>query len=156
MMFRKSRCQPNRRPPRDRWLTREEADLLLTFLALALYTAAWAGAVRGLTWDRVDLTSGLIDLGQVAAGKGRAVVPIAERLRPFLTAARQAATCEFVIEHGGCPVASVKTGTRAAARRAGLAGVTPHVLRHTAATWWYRPASPSSRSRVFSGIVIRG
>jgi integrase len=40
-----------------------------------------------------------------------------------------------VVEHGGQPVASVKTGTRAAARRAGLPGVTPHVLRHTAATW---------------------
>ncbi len=142
---------PAQPPPRDRWLTREEADLLLesalalhvrTFLALALYTAGRAGAIRELTWDRVDLTSGLIDLGQVTGGKGRAVVPIAERLRPFLTAARQAATCEFVIEHGGCPVASVKTGTRAAARRAGLAGVTPHVLRHTAATWMVQAGIP--------------
>jgi excisionase family DNA binding protein len=46
-----------------------------------------------------------------------------------------AATSDFVVEHGGYQVASVKTGTRAAARRANLPGVTPHVLRHTAATW---------------------
>jgi integrase len=142
---------PAQPAPRDRWLTRQEADRLLesalalhvrTFLALALYTAGRAGAIRELTWDRVNFASGLIDLGQVAGGKRRAVVPIAERLLPFLTAARQAATCEFVIEHGGYPVASVKTGTRAAARRAGLAGVTPHVLRHTAATWMVQAGIP--------------
>jgi integrase len=135
---------PSQPPPRDRWLSRGEADLLLesalalhvrTFLALALYTAGRSGAIRELTWDRVDLVSGLIDLGQVAGGKGRAVVPIADRLRPFLDAARQAATCPYVVEHGSRPVASLKTGTRAAARRAGLSDVTPHTLRHTAATW---------------------
>ena len=75
---------PAQPPPRDQWLTREEADLLLesalalhvrTVLALALYTAGRAGAVRELTWERVNFASGLIDLGQVAGGKGRAVMP---------------------------------------------------------------------------------
>ena len=138
-------------PPRDRWLTREEADRLIenalalhvrTFLAICLFTAGRTGAVLGLTWERVDLQAGLIDLGSVAGGKGRAVVPIADRLRPFLIVARQAATCEFVVEHGSGQVASVKTGTRAAARRAGLPGVTPHVLRHTAATWMVQLGIP--------------
>jgi integrase len=142
---------PSTPPPRDRWLTRAEADRLLesalalhvrTFLALALYTAGRAGAIRELTWQQVDFDAGFIDLGSVAGGKGRAVVPIAERLRPFLLAARQAATCEYVIEHNGGAVASVKTGTRAAARRAGIAGVTPHVLRHTAATWMAQAGIP--------------
>ena len=45
------------------------------------------------------------------------------------------ATCPFVIEYGGRSVASLKTATRGAARRASLAGVTPHILRHSAATW---------------------
>jgi integrase len=113
-----------------------------TFLAICLFTAGRTGAVLGLTWERVDLQAGLIDLGSVAGGKGRAVVPIADRLRPFLIVARQAATCEFVVEHGSGQVASVKTGTRAAARRAGLPGVTPHVLRHTAATWMVQLGIP--------------
>ena len=135
---------PQQPPPRDRWLTREEADRLLasaqalhvkTFLAICLYTAARAGAVLDLTWDQVNLEAGLIDLGHAPGGKGRAVVPIAARLLPILTEARTAATCAHVIEHGGKRVASVKTGTRATARRADLPGVTPHVLRHTAATW---------------------
>lgn len=135
---------PRHPAPRDRWLTREEADRLLasakaphvrTFLAICLYTAARAGAVLELTWGQVDLDGGLIDLGLAPGGKGRAVVPIAARLRPVLEQARAAATCPYVVEHAGGQVASVKTGTRAAARRADLPGVTPHILRHTAATW---------------------
>jgi integrase len=135
---------PRQPPPRERWLTREEADRLLasamathikTFLATCLYTAARAAAVLELTWDRVDFAAGLIDLGAAPGGKGRAVLPIAAKLLPVLTEARAAATCRYVVEHAGKKVASVKTGTRAAARRANLPGVTPHVLRHTAATW---------------------
>jgi integrase len=138
-------------PPRDRWLQPEEAKRLLesaqalhvrTFLALALYTAGRAGAILDLTWDRVDLRAGLIDLSSTAGGKGRAVVPIGDKLLPYLREARDAATCPHVIEHGGSAVASVKTGTRAAARRAGLDGVTPHVLRHTAATWMVQRGIP--------------
>ena len=135
---------PRQPPPRDRWLTRDEADRLLasahalhvkTFLAVCLYTAARAGAVLELTWDRVKLETGLIDLGHAPGGKGRAVVPIAADLLPILIEAREAATSGYVIEYAGERVASVKTGTRAAARRANLHDVTPHILRHTAATW---------------------
>jgi integrase len=135
---------PRQPPPRDRWLTREEADRLLTnavaphvrvFLTLALYTAARAGALLDLTWDRVDLTGRLIDFEPVDGGKRRVPVPIADRLLAELQEAREMATTPYVVEHGGSRVASVKTGTRAAARRADLPGVTPHILRHTAATW---------------------
>jgi integrase len=54
---------------------------------------------------------------------------------PLLQEARKIATCPYVIERGSKPVSSVKTGTRAAARRAGLHCVKPHVLRHIGATW---------------------
>jgi integrase len=135
---------PRQPPPRDRWLSLEEANRLLasalaphvkTFLAICLYTAARAGAVLELTWDRIDFNAGMINLGSAPGGKGRAIMPIAAKLLPLLTEARDGATCDYVIEHGGKPVVSVKTGTRAAARRANLPGVTPHILRHTAATW---------------------
>jgi integrase len=135
---------PSQPKPRDRWLTRDEADRLLsesqalhvrTFLAVCLYSAARSTAVLELTWDRVDPVAGVIDFGTVAGGKGRAIVPIADSLRPYLLKAQSAATCRFVVEHGSKRVGSVKTGVRAAARRAKLTGVSPHVLRHTAATW---------------------
>jgi integrase len=135
---------PRQPTPRTRWLTKEEARRLIdaaeafhvkVFLSLALHTAARAGALLELTWDRVDLAAGLVDLGPAPGGKGRAVIPINDELRPVLEEARQAATCPFVVEFAGRQVGSVKTGTRAAARRAVLPGVTPHVLRHTAATW---------------------
>lgn len=142
---------PRQPPPRDRWLTREEADRLLaaaiaphvrTFLALALHTAARAGALLELTWDRVNLDTKLIDLGLAPGGKGRAVVPINDDLLAVLRETRALATCSYVVEHGGAPVVSVKTGTRAAVRRAGLAKVTPHILRHTAATWMVQAGVP--------------
>jgi integrase len=135
---------PAQPPPRDRWLTRHEADRLIEgaaaphvklFLSICLWTAARPGAVLDLTWDRVDFAAGRIDLGAVPGGKGRAIIPIGQKLMPLLEAAREIATCLYVIEHGSKPVKSVKTGTRAAARRAGLHGITPHVLRHSAATW---------------------
>jgi integrase len=113
-----------------------------TFLVLALYTAARAAAILDLTWPQVDFAGNLIDLGAVAGGKSRAIVPMGPTLKAELLKARELATCPFVIEHGGQQVASVKTGTRAAAVRAGLPGVTPHILRHTAASWMARKGVP--------------
>lgn len=52
-----------------------------------------------------------------------------------LREARTGALTDHVIEWNGKAVASIKTGFEAAVSAAGLEGVTPHVLRHTAAVW---------------------
>jgi integrase len=151
---------PSQPQARDRWLTRAEAAHLMDqakaphvklFIALALHTAARAGALFQLTWDQVDLENGRITLGRGRGNKRRAIVPINKALRPYLADARTAATCPHVIEHGSAPVASVKTGFRAACTRAKLPGVTPHVLRHTAATWQIQAGVPLEKVAAYLG-----
>jgi integrase len=144
--------RPSAPPARDRWLTRAEAFALLdatvahharVFVMVALHTAARTGAILELAWDRVDLAARTIDFGDDHGLKRRARhIPINDALLPVLTEAHARRTSPWVIEHGGQPVASVKSAIRAAARRAGLTGVTPHVFRHTAVTWMMQAGVP--------------
>ena len=145
---------PARPPPRDRWLTRDEADRLLEgasafhvrlFIVVGLHTAARKEAILGLPWSRVDLDRRRIDFrdpAKAATRKRRPIVPINETLYQALADAKIRATTEWVIEWGGDRVISIKRGFREAAIRAGLEGVTPHVLRHTAATWMAQAGLP--------------
>lgn len=133
-------------PPRERHLTREEFKALIhaaekephikLFAMLALTTAGRAQAILDLTWDRVDFERGIIRLsGESGRRKGRATVPMTPEAKTALLEASEAALSDYVIEWAGRKVGSVKKGFRAACRRAGLEGVTPHVLRHSAAVW---------------------
>jgi integrase len=121
------------------------------FIALGLYTGARAGALLELTWPHVDLVNGRITLGRGRGNKRRAVVPIADPLRPYLAEAQSAATCQFVIERASGPIGSIKTGFKAACGRAKLRGVTPHTLRHTAATWQVQGGVPLEKVAAFLG-----
>ena len=132
-------------PPRERWLSHEEGRQLVDasvaahlrlFIILALYTAARTGAILELTWAQVN--ERFIDFkppGASVRRKGRAVVPMNPVLWAALEEARKASVSPYVVEFAGGRVKSIKTGFRATCIRAGLAGVSPHVLRHTAATW---------------------
>lgn len=140
---------PRPPPPKERYLSRDEARALLkgarrfphvrAFIALSLATGARQSALLELTWDRVDFDRRRISLalGDALddARKRRAVVPMNRRAYRYLRVLRAAATCNHVIEWGGHRVLSIKKGFRAACERAGLEGVTPHTLRHTAASW---------------------
>jgi integrase len=140
---------PSPPPAKERFLTKEEARRLLkgarrfahvrAFIALSLTTAARQSALLELTWDRVDFDRGLIRLPLGVASdedrKRRAVVPMNRRARRYLRVLKAGATCNHVIEWGGHRVLSIKKGFRAACDRAGIEGVTPHILRHTAASW---------------------
>lgn len=145
--------RPSKPPPRERYLTREEAARLVKAanaphvklaIMLMLSTGARVGAVLDLTWDRVDMERGVVRLAHWDGRrrKGRATVPMTGRLRAALSEARAGALTPWVVEYAGRRVASIRTGFEGAAQRAGLEGVTPHVLRHTAAVWMAEAGVP--------------
>jgi len=138
--------RPSKPKPKERYLSRAEANRLLEAagaphirlaIILMLTTAARIGAVLDLTWDRVDLDRGHIRLAlpDATTRKGRATVPINATLMAALLEARRGALTTHVVEWNGAPILSIKTGFNAAVAAAGLEGVSPHVLRHTAAVW---------------------
>lgn len=137
---------PSAPPPRDRYLTKQEARRLLAgckqphiklYVRLALKTAGRRSAILDLTWDRVDFEHKRINLTVVGENnrKRRATVPMDQRLFKDLLAAKEAAQTPFVVEYAGERVLNIKKGFAAAVQRAGLTDVTPHDLRHTAAVW---------------------
>ncbi len=139
-------------PPKDRWLTREEARRLVAecrephlrgFVMLGLMTAARAGAILELLWSGVLWDQNLIDYGEGHGNKRRAVVPMNAELRAFLENVLQPLACtDHVIERHGKAVDDIKNGFAAACGRAGIEGATPNTLRHTAATWMAMAAVP--------------
>ncbi|AEP08937.1 tyrosine-type recombinase/integrase [Micavibrio aeruginosavorus] len=153
---------PSKPAPKDRYLTRDEYRALLDaaetnhirlFIVIALATAARAGAILDMTWDQVDFDRGLIRLskGKESRLKGRATVPMTALARDALAQAYEARETDWVIEWAGKNVASIKTGFRLTVRRAGLDGVTPHVLRHTAAVWMAEAGIPMSEIAQYLG-----
>lgn len=134
---------PETPPPRDRHISLDEFNTLLAacelphirlFCLLGWYTAGRASAILELTWDRVDFAKGQIRLSKGdGRRKGRATVPIADKLGTALVAAQEARTADFVVEWGGQPVKSIARSFRTACQRANLDDVSPHILRHSAA-----------------------
>jgi len=150
---------PDEGEARDRWLRRDEIDRLFLsaaerrgnrmsrverFLWLALETAARKTAIYELTWDRVDFEAGVIDFnvpGRRRTKKRRAVVPISDALMPVLRrmyAERLGDTNGFVLDHSG----DIRMSLERLAAHAKVPDVSPHVLRHTAATNMARNGVP--------------
>lgn len=139
---------PQQSPAREYWITKEEYQKLLeeakksfhlyVFISLAIGTLARKGAILGLTWDRVNFETGLIDLIDPEirqTNKRRATVPMNDTLRAVLLQAKEAAQTDHVVEYHGQPVDDIKKAFQRCAKRAGLPKVTPHILRHSGATW---------------------
>ncbi len=106
-----------------------------------------------LTWDQVDFDRGLVDLSGEVLGrrKGRAVVPMNETARAALIEAKTGARTNSVIEWAGHRIRKIRRGIQAAASRAGLESVTPHVLRPTAAVWMAEAGRPMTEIAQYLG-----
>jgi integrase len=129
------------------------------YIVLGLYTGARPGAILSLRWPQVDLESGRIDfapIGTRRTNKGRVRgQPIPHRLLTFLRLARKRGTdLGHVVHDGGKRIRDIGGGWSGdaespgngsfgtACKRAGLAGITPHALRHTCGTWMAQRGVP--------------
>jgi integrase len=157
---------PERPASRDRWLTRGEAARLLRasstpqarlymplFILLGLYTGRRKEAILSLRWPQVNLDAGNINFdvaGRKQTNKKRGTVRIPARLMPHLKRARRRGTdLGYVLHDHGKRIGDIKKGFAAACKRAGIEGVTPHTLRHTAATWLMQAGVPTWQASGF-------
>ncbi|WP_265502841.1 tyrosine-type recombinase/integrase [Paracoccus beibuensis] len=131
--------RPAKPTPKERYPTKDEIQRLIDsadapHMALAIHLLG-VGAILDLTWDRVDLARGIINLGldDARTRKGRAIVPINQGLLAALQTGKASAMSDYVIERGGNRIGSIRKGFEGAVRRSGLTDVTQHTIRHSAA-----------------------
>jgi integrase len=177
---------PEKRPGRERWLTRNEAAKLIwrawryrevqkgqatgrrsrqhvaRFILVGLYTGTRASAICGAALERVagagyvDLEHGIFyrrPAGAVETKKRRPPAPLPQRLLAHLRRWRQHGQ-RFGVEWNGAPVKDVDKAFRRNAHDAGMPDVTPHTLRHTAATWLMQQGVDPWEAAGFLGMSL--
>lgn len=129
------------------------------YILIGLYTGARPGAILSLRWPQVDLDAGRIDFAPLGTRRTtkRKVrgQPIPRRLMTFLRLAKRRGTeLGYVVHDSGSRIKDIggawdgdpkKRGNGSfggACKRAGLAGVSPHTLRHTCGTWMAQRGVP--------------
>ncbi|NBC38014.1 tyrosine-type recombinase/integrase [Novosphingobium sp. FSY-8] len=123
------------------------------FAMLAVTTGGRKSAILEAKWTQVDFERALFSLnpeGRRQNSKYRATVPLNELILPALRDAHKVATTGYIIEHKGEPLADIKKGIGAAARRSGLK-VHPHMFRHSAAVWMAEDRVPMPEIASFLG-----
>lgn len=128
---------------------------LARFILIGLYTGTRAGAIASASpvpaigRSYVDLDRGVfyrLARGNTATNKRQPSVRLPPRLLAHMRRwQRSNSLSRHFVEFNGAAVASVKTGFKRAVKLAGLSledgNVSPHTLRHTAATWLMQTAS---------------
>ena len=141
---------PDAPEPRDKWLTRQEADRLLRaaertehlkrFILLGLHTGSRRNAVLSLTWDRIDFVAGVMmrrGYGETESKtKKTPPVRLGKRILGLLRERRvqDGNFGKYVVHYNGRKIKSIQHAFDRAAKEAGIKA-SPHTLRHTRATW---------------------
>jgi integrase len=138
------------------------------FILIGLYPGTRAGSIASASPYRedgrsyVDLEHGIfyrLAQGQAATKKRQPPAPLPDRLLARMRRwARTDAITSHFVEFNGAAVKSAKTGFRSAVRMAGLSTqsgkVTPHTLRHTAATWLMQRGADPWKAAGFLGMSV--
>jgi integrase len=135
------------------------------FILIGLYTGTRAGAIATASPHReegrsfVDLDRGIFyrkAIGKRATSKRQTPAPVPPRLLAHMrrwSRLKLISTC--FVEFNGKPIASVKKGFKSGVKLAALSGkVTPHTLRHTAATWLMQRGAPLWEAAGFLGMSV--
>lgn len=130
-------------PGRLRWFTPEEAQRLIAncrrymkpIVIALLHTGMRKGEALRLEWNDVDLTNRTLTVRNSKNNESR-TIPINRVLFDTLLALKLKAKFKLVFCHyDGSPFHEIYYGFKAAAKRAGIEGVTVHTCRHTFASW---------------------
>jgi len=132
------------------------------FILVALYTGTRAGAVCGAALQAtvghgwVDLERGVFyrrPAGQRETKKRQPTIPLPDRLLAHMRRWKRNGQ-RFAVEWNGETVQNIKKAFANVAADAGLGDVTPHVLRHTAATWLMQAGTDMWEAAGYLGMTV--
>jgi integrase len=133
------------------------------FILVALYTGTRASAVCGAALQPtigrgwIDLERGVFyrrPAGARETKKRRPPVPLPQKLLAHLRRWKRLGQ-HFAVEWNRESVKDVDKAFRATAHDAGLPDVTPHVLRHTAATWLMQLGTDKWEAAEYLGMTAK-
>ena len=139
---------------------------LVRFILIGLYTGTRSAAIVAASPVReegrsfVDLDAGIyyrLAQGRKQTNKRQPPVPLPRRLLAHLRRWHDKGLADgYFVEWQGKSVSSVKTAMATAVRLAGIStkygNVTPHTLRHTAATWLMQNGAPLWEAAGYLGM----
>jgi integrase len=151
---------PAKPEPRTRWMTRAEAARLLRaarrtstrgrpsiarFILIGLYTGSRSGVIKSLRWDWIDFDAGTMRRRAPRANERKNKrAPIVKLGRRILAHLRRwhrldGSKAVYVCERNGAPFNRMFYSWEKVLHLSGLddsdGRVTPHIMRHTRATW---------------------
>jgi integrase len=142
---------------------RQSRQQVAKFILVALYTGSRSGAVCGAALEPtegrgwIDLARGVFyrrPSGKRETKKRQPPVPLPYGLLAHLRRWKRRGQ-RFAVEWNGEPVKSIRKAFAATVADAGLHGkVTPHVLRHTAATWLMQAGVDMWEAAGFLGMTV--
>jgi integrase len=142
---------------------RRSRQHIARFILVALYTGTRASAVCGAALQPtegrgwIDLTYGVFyrrPAGRRETIKRQPPVPLPPGLLAHLRRWKRRSQ-RFAVEWNGAPVASIDKAFRHVVADAGLnKDVTPHILRHTAATWLMQAGVDLWEAPGFLGMTV--
>jgi integrase len=151
---------------RDKDTRRAVGKHVARFILVGLYTGTRAAAICGAALmptvgrGHIDLEQGVFyrrAIERRQTNKRQPPVKLPPRLLAHMWRwKRRGLSRQAVIEWNGEPVASVRKGFEAAVRAAGIGvDVTPHILRHTCATWLMQKGVSLWDAAGFLGMTVQ-